>query len=261
MQSINYHLSSNQAEKPYLVLLHGLFGSLDNLSMVRKALEDSHNVLSIDLPDHGKSAFTDAFSFTSYANKIVQLIASVNITKVSILGHSLGGKIAMKIALDNPQLIDKLVIADIAPVSYTPRHQNVFKALNAVDLKSITSRGDADAVMSEYLKEPGVSQFLLKSLKQVDGNWRWDFNLQLLQRDYPAISEGISSDNVCSVPVLFIKGGQSDYILPEHKSAISALFPNSSAKVIGSAGHWLHAQKPVIFNRLVSDFLQNDTCG
>ncbi|MEP4891127.1 MAG: alpha/beta fold hydrolase, partial [Aliiglaciecola sp.] len=232
-----------------------------NLSMVRKALESDFNVLSIDLPDHGKSAFTDGFSFTRYANEIVQLISWLKLTKVSILGHSLGGKIAMKIALDNPELVEKLVIADIAPVSYTPRHQNVFKALNSVNLENIKSRSEADALMSEFLEEPGVSQFLLKSLRQVDGKWRWDFNLPLLQRDYPAISEGINSDKPCLAPVLFIKGGQSDYILPEHKHIIGSLFPNSSAKVIGSAGHWLHAQKPAIFNRLVRDFLQNDTCG
>ncbi|GAC14601.1 alpha/beta fold hydrolase [Aliiglaciecola lipolytica] len=258
MHSINYHLSSNLAEKPYIVLLHGLFGSLDNLSMVRKALESTYNVLSIDLPDHGKSAFTEKFSFHSYAQKIVELLTDLDIQKVAILGHSLGGKIAMTIALNFPNLVEKLIVADIAPVSYTPRHQNVFKALNAVNLPHLTSRTEADKTMSAYLHEAGVSQFLLKSLKQTDGQWRWDFNLALLERDYAELSKSIACDTSSKIPVLFIKGGLSDYILPEHKQVISKLFPNSSAKVIGSAGHWLHAQKPQIFNRLVVEFLQKD---
>lgn len=256
MSEIHYHLTEQSPQKPYIVLMHGLFGSLDNLSMVRKGLNEHFNVLSIDLPDHGSSAFSERFSFVDYANKIVQLLGLLEIESSHILGHSLGGKVAMKIALLYPQVVDSLIIADIAPVAYTPRHQNVFRALNAVDLLAISSRREADIIMSEYLKEPGVSQFLLKSLYQEEDVWRWRFNLKMLQRDYHELSAAIVSDSDYTKPVLFIKGGQSDYIAAEHRETITQLFPNSQAKIIGSAGHWLHAEKPQIFNRLVNEFLR-----
>ncbi|GAA0852654.1 alpha/beta fold hydrolase [Aliiglaciecola litoralis] len=257
MTQLNYQLTSQDPSKPYLILLHGLFGNLDNLAMVRREFVDSHNVLSVDLPDHGKSMRSTEFSFQHYAHSIVSLIDELSIDKSQILGHSLGGKVAMQVALQFPHRVEKLVVADIAPVAYSPRHHNVFSALNSVDLNTLTSRTEATEILSKHLKEPGVSQFLLKGLTQVDGKWQWQFNLAMLERDYAQLSQAIDTQPPFMSPTLFVKGGKSDYILAEHRDAIMALFPNSQAKIIGSAGHWLHAEKPQIFNRLVSEFLAN----
>lgn len=255
MTQLNYQLTSQHHNRPFLILLHGLFGNLDNLAMVRREFVDTYNVLSIDLPDHGKSAHTTAFSFKGYAQAIIQLMDQLGIHQTHILGHSLGGKVAMQVALIAADRIDRLVVADIAPVAYTPRHQNVFKALNAVNVDTLNSRAQAGEILSEHLQEPGVAQFLLKGLSQIDGKWQWQFNLAMLQSDYAILSQALKSESPCLSPTLFIKGGKSDYILPQHRQAIIGLFPNSEAKIIGSAGHWLHAEKPQIFNRLVKEFL------
>lgn len=255
MTILNYQLSSDERTKPYITLIHGLFGSLDNLSTVRRALEHEYNVLSVDLPDHGNSFHSDTFSFESYGNSVVELLNHLNISDTHLLGHSLGGKIGMQVALSFPTKVNKLIVADISPVEYQARHNNVFKALNAVDLDAISSRTEATKLMSEHLDDIGVIQFLLKSLNNKAGNWNWLFNLSMLQRDYQYLSQGISSSSRFDSPTLFIKGGKSDYILSEHRPAIMQLFPQSQAKIISSAGHWLHAEKPDTFNRIISAFL------
>jgi len=255
MKSLNHHISSQESHKPWLVLIHGLFGSLDNLAVIRRGFEQTHNVLSVDLPDHGRSYYSKAFSFSEYADSVVGLLDELDVNVCQLLGHSLGGKVAMKIALTHPQRIEKLVIADIAPVAYSARHHNVINGLSSVKLDEINTRSDAKKLMESHIVEPGVIQFLLKSLYNSDDGWQWRFNLPLIIRDYLALSQAIEEDAQYSGPTLFLKGGQSDYLLSEHKPAIDKLFPNSKAKIIGSAGHWLHSQKPDLFNRLVADFL------
>ena len=161
----------------------------------------------------------------------------------------------MCMALSQPNRISKLVLADIAPVKYEARHQAVLSGLNNVDLNNTRDRNHANEQMAEFIVEPGVRQFLLKSLYQENGSWSWRFNLSLLERDYPFLSGAIESDNQFTKPVLFIKGGNSDYLLAEHQAPIAKLFPNSQAKIIQNTGHWLHSEKPNIFNRLARSFL------
>lgn len=254
---LNYHISEPSSNKPWLVLIHGLFGNLDNLAVIRRELQQEYKVLSVDLLDHGLSPRSEKFSFLSNAEYLHRVFQHLHIEHAHVLGHSLGGKVAMTFALTYPQKVDKLILADIAPVAYSQRHQTVIDGLNSVDLSSLQGRSQADQMMSQHIVESGVRQFLLKSLVNEEQQWRWRFNLPLLQRDYANVSAAIDSQgNKFEGEVLFIKGGKSDYLLPEHQSAIAALFPNSQAKVIAGAGHWLHAEKPVIFNRLVSTFLQ-----
>lgn len=253
--SLNYQISGQDKDTPFIILLHGLFGNLDNLSMIRRELEKTFNVVNIDLPDHGESDFTESFSFSGYADAIFALLDQLRIKRSSVLGHSLGGKIAMTMALAEPERIERLIVADIAPVAYPPRHQNVLKALQAVELDGISSRSDADQVMAEFVTEAGVRQFLLKSLYQHNEQWQWRFNLQLLARDYASISAAIPTKDPYPHPTLFIKGANSDYLGTEHQAAIKSLFPHSNAKIIQGTGHWLHAEKPVVFNRIVKDFL------
>ena len=173
--------------------------------MLRRELQNDFQILSIDLPDHGKSVFTDKFSYQHYANLIIGLLDRLNISKVSLVGHSMGGKVAMTIALNHQTRIGSLVIIDIAPVKYKPRHTNIFKGLTSVDLAKLADRKQADIILSGFIPELGVRQFLLKSLYQSDEGWKWRFNLTLLQRDYDRLSMEITENHSYDKPSLFIK--------------------------------------------------------
>ncbi|MEP2652665.1 MAG: alpha/beta fold hydrolase [Paraglaciecola sp.] len=259
MPSVNYQVHSNDPSKPWIVLIHGLFGNLDNLSGLRRLFTGQFQVLCVDLPDHGKSDFTEVFSFESYAQLIRQKITELGISQVTLLGHSLGGKVAMKIALTSQDLVKHLAILDIAPVSYSPRHDKVFEGLNAIDLHHLESRKQAELLLSQHIVESGVRQFLLKSLYSQDESWHWRFNLNLLQRDYLRLSAAIESNIPYPGPVLFIKGQRSDYLLSEHKAATLELFPNSQSKMIKGVGHWLHAEEPNLCFEIVSAFIDSHT--
>lgn len=238
-----------------MVLIHGLFGSHDNLAALRRSLSDTYKLISIDLPDHGKSAHTSLFSFDKYAKSICEQLHQLGVDQAHFVAHSLGGKVAMHLALHYSSMVKSLIAVDIAPVRYEPRHQNVLAGLRAIDLSNTTDRNHANQQMSQHVSEPGVRQFLLKSLEQQDKTWRWRFNLDLLERDYLRLSAAIESDLPYTGPVLFIKGANSDYLTAQHQPHIKRLFPNSQAKIIHGTGHWLHAEKPVAFNRLVKNFL------
>ena len=239
-----------------IVLLHGLFGSLDNLGMIARHLSKHFDVISMDLPDHGLSARTKHFSYAQYAQWVVDTITHLGLAQPVLLGHSMGGKVAMHLALHYPSVVSKLIVADIAPVSYSSRHDAVFAGLQAVTLDKLRSRKDAEALMAQHINDPGVIQFLLRSLSRNDRNqFEWRFNLALLLRDYALLSDGIMHDVPFQPPTLFIKGGESQYITSAHRTIIQQLFPNAAAKIIQGTGHWLHAEKPVIFSKLVVDFI------
>jgi esterase len=248
--------TAGQQAPPVVVLLHGLFGSSDNLNVIGKHLAQNYRVINIDLPDHGKSPRSAIFSFDDYAKKVIATLGTLNINRASIVGHSLGGKVAMWIAYLQAQLIEKLIILDIAPVAYEPRHQSVLQGLAAVQLNSISSRKDAESQMSHFIEDAGTQAFLLKSLYEEDGRWRWRFNVELLTRDYKLLSAWpLLNKLVYAKETLFIKGEESDYILAEHQAIILKQFPKAKAKLV-KAGHWLHAQKPQIVNSLITKHLQ-----
>lgn len=241
---------------PVVVLLHGLFGSSDNLSVIRRHLEQNYRVINIDLPDHGKSPRSVEFSFNDYAEKVILTLHNLDISNASIVGHSLGGKIAMWIAYLQPQLVERLIILDIAPVPYEPRHQSVLKGLKAVPLETLKSRKDADSILSTVIEDAGTRAFLLKSLYEDSGSWHWRFNLELLARDYNILSDWpLIGQMIYSKETLFIKGEESDYILNDHQTIIVKQFPKAKAKLV-QAGHWLHAQKPQIVNSLITKHLR-----
>lgn len=243
-------------EFEHVVLLHGLFGNLDNLSVIRRYLTQYYNVISIDLPDHGLSPRTDNFSFDTYAKKVANTLAHLKVTKVHIVAHSLGGKVAMYIARLFPGLIAKLIVLDIAPVAYNPRHENVMRGLQAVELNKINNRKDAHKMLAKYIVDTGTQAFLLKGLYQRNKTWAWRFNLDLISRDYNILSDWqLNNDLVFDGAVLFIKGAKSDYITAQHQSTIMAQFPNAQAKIV-DAGHWLHAEKPQVVNMLITRFLR-----
>ena len=254
--SLNYQLKGElQANQTPVVLLHGLFGSLENLNMISRSLESQTQILAIDLPNHGRSSHSDTMEYSMMATQVIELIQSLNLTKVNLLGHSMGGKVAMYIALTQPQLVNKLVVADMAPVKYSPKHNNVLDALNSLPLEKITNRKQADEHLSQYLEELDVRQFLLKSLAtNPNGGMMWRFNLAAITKHYEALTIGFDHNWQYQGPTLFIKGELSNYIQAKHKPVIVNHFPNSKAHVINGTGHWLHAEKPEQFNRIVSRF-------
>ncbi len=238
-----------------LVLLHGLFGSYENLAGIARALTDQWQIISIDLPNHGLSAHSEHMDYTSMVADLAETLDSLQIKHCALLGHSLGGKLAMAFALAYPKRVSQLIVADIAPVNYQRSHQAVFSGLTAVNLAAISSRSDADKQLAEHITEPGVRQFLLKSLEKTDSRFRWKFNLAALEQCYNTLLSAPTDDGSYAGPVLFIKGADSDYILPEHRPEIMRYFPAAQAKIINGTGHWLHAEKPAAFAKLVRDFL------
>jgi esterase len=241
--------------KPPLVLIHGLFGSYENLGVIARSLSEQYQVINIDVRNHGQSGHSDQMSYALMVQDLAQTLDELHIASAALLGHSMGGKLAMAFALQYPQRVSKLIVADIAPVAYAPRHNAIFTGLVAIDLATLTSRTEADKQLSAYIAEPGVRQFLLKSLVKSDQRFHWRFNLQALKQHYNALIGAPQIDGCYNGPTLFIKGGNSDYILPEHKAGIMQLFPQAQAKIIQGTGHWLHAEKPAAFTKLVQDFL------
>ena len=237
-----------------IFVIHGLFGDLSNLTGLITSLQPYHNVISVDLRNHGNSSHSPHMSYQDMANDLLELADHLNIENFSIIGHSMGGKVAMTCALQQPERINKLVVADIAPVAYAEKHLDIFKGLQALTAEQIESRKSADLLLGEYIKTAEIRQFLLKSLQVKEGKYQLKFNLAAIIANYSSIRGWIKTDNVFNKESLFIKGADSDYILPEHKTDILRLFPKAKAKVISNTGHWLHIEKANIFNRLVVQF-------
>ena len=237
--------------------VHGLFGSLENLGTITRVLKTDYCVYAVDLPNHGRSPHTAHTSLEAMTAALVEWLDTMGLERAHFLGHSLGGKVVMELALRYPQRVGKLVVADIAPVAYPRRHDQIFAGFHAVDLSTITTRADADGAMAAYVSEPAVRSFLLKNLEKNTDGWQWRINLPVLEADYEQLIAGNSTDlPAFTGDVLFIKGEQSNYILPEHRQPTLQLFPNAQVKIIHNTEHWLHAEKPDIFAGMVQRFLQ-----
>ena len=242
--------------EPVLVI-HGLFGTSDNLRQIANRLSAEHCVYLIDLPGHGSSETVVPLSLANMAQSVYEFCQQQQLSNVMVLGHSLGGKVAMEMALTFPDLISKLIVADIAPVEYARRHDQIINGLKLIDLDNTKSRQQAESQLQQYIEERGVRAFLIKSLKRDQNDnskWRWDFDLPQLASDYDLLIKA-PCEGKFAQPVLFILGGESNYVLPEHEQAIKSRFSNISFKVIQNAGHWLHAEKPVAFEKICRDFL------
>lgn len=247
----------NQSSVETVVLIHGLFGSLENLGAVARSLQPDYRVVSVDLPNHGRSPWVPAVSMglSTMAEQLSALLDHLNIERCALLGHSLGGKVAMELAMAQPERVSRLIVADIAPVQYPRRHDGIFDALRALPLPGLKGRRDADQFLKDKISEAGVRQFLLKSLyKNEAGEYQWRMNLEGL---YEAYHEFVAapSDGCYSGPCLFIKGELSDYLLESHREAVTSRFPHVQLKVMQGCTHWLHAQKPETFARLCLKFL------
>lgn len=238
-----------------VILLHGLFGALDNLGALARFLTPNYQVISVDLPNHGLSKHSETSNYQTMANDVIALLNDLNLAQVIIVGHSMGGKVAMEIALTEPQRVTGLIVADIAPVAYTDRHMLIFDALQSVDLTNLTNRKQAQQQLELMGVDSAICGFLLKNLVKTEHGFQWRCNLEGLAQAYPEIIGGLAADRQYHGPTLFIKGEQSDYIMPSHREVINQLFPAASAKIIHGTGHWLHAEKPLAFNKIVADFI------
>lgn len=234
---------TGEGDKP-LVLLHGLFGSGQNLGQLARGLADSFTVYSVDLPDHGRSPWSDECSIDSYAETLMGWLANTIAEPAHLVGHSLGGKVAMAIARQRPALVAKLVILDIAAIDYPSRHDSVFRALRAVEQASLASRSEARALMTTILDEPRTADFLLtNAVVDPDAGLQWRFNLNGIQSGYANFLVAGYYPNGFTGPTLLMRGAQSDYVSDESIEKMKDLFPLLSAITIDSAGHWLHQEQ------------------
>ena len=252
VQKLNYQV---HGEGQPLVILHGLFGMLQNWGAQTKALADEFQVIAVDLRDHGRSPHSTEISYPLMAADIRQLIADLGYEKVDLLGHSMGGKVAMQLACEPDSPIDKLIVADIAPVAYDDQHRTVFAGLKAVDTSRIRSRQEADRCLAEHVDEASVRAFLLTNLYRHEGTFAWRANVDLLDAYYHEIRKAPAMEQPFDGSTLFIKGGNSDYITPQYQPEILTWFPNADYKIIAGTGHWPHAEKPELFTSLVRRFL------
>ena len=192
-------------------------------------------------------------SYFDIARDTFETLDALGVEHFHLLGHSMGGKAAMVMAIEQPDRVDSLVVADIAPLTYPERHQQIFAGLQAIDLATVTNRTDADHTLANYVDEPGMRQFLLRNLSKTDVGFQWKMHLDYIMDNYQHVIGFPQIQGQFTKPTLFIKGGNSDYITKDHQQKIVSLFPNSKAKIIQGAGHWLHAEKTVIFNRIVNE--------
>lgn len=239
-----------------VVLLHGLFGDLDNLKGLGRDLSEDFQVILVDARNHGDSFHSDHMNYADMASDLAATLDALDIDKAHIIGHSMGGKIAMEFALAYPQRALSVIAADIAPVAYDPKHRHILDALQQLELSTVTNRSEADQQLAKFIESKGVRQFLLKNLRRDDDGYQWRINLDTLSQCYEEISGAVREGHYDG-PVLFIKGGDSNYLLSEHEAAIRQRFSQVDVKIIDGTGHWLHAEKPRIFNRLARAFVEN----
>lgn len=241
---------------PPLVILHGLFGTLDNWQTLAKRWASDYTVYLVDQRNHGRSPHLDGMSYSLLAEDLAQFLDKEWIHECHLLGHSMGGKAAMQFAMDYPDQVDKLVVVDIAPKVYQAGHNEIFEALRSLDLTKLETRTQAANHLGDRIPQPAVVQFLLKNLSRVPaGGFAWKMNLEVLYRDYANILDSVTGVPF-EKPSLFVRGGQSHYVETDDLPLIQTLFPNAELATVASAGHWVHAQAPSELYQLVSSFLE-----
>ena len=239
-----------------LVLLHGLFGSGDNWFGVAPKLAEKFHVFAPDLRNHGHSPHHVEMDYPLMAADVEKFFAAQKIESAHVIGHSMGGKVAMQFALDFPARVKKLVVVDMAPRAYARTHDKIFAALLAVDLKTFQTRQQIEDALAPEIPSLNLRRFLLKNLGRDDhGKFIWKMNLRGVADNYSRLGEVLSAGNRFDKPALFIRGGKSDYINAADETAIHGHFPAAKIQTIAAANHWVHADAPEEFVRLVLDFL------
>lgn len=242
-----------------LVILHGLFGSLDNWQTLGKKLGEQYAVSLLDLRNHGHSPHSDEWTYDLMCDDLMEFLNDNNLDKIYLLGHSLGGKVAMQFALKYPERVDKLIVADIAPKYYPRHHEQVLTAMNAMNLEIVKSRKEAEEILANNKLDIGTRQFLLKNIFWKDESnttLAWRFNLKAIERNIQIVGSELLVGKTNTLPCLFLKGAKSNYILEEDLENARTFFPNATLQTIENAGHWLHADQPILFYEEVIRFLE-----
>lgn len=254
MESLFYR---ENGEGKAIIILHGVFGSSDNWMSIARDLSTTHKVYTLDQRNHGQSFHSDRFDYPSMVEDLKGFIEENEIVNPILIGHSMGGKVAMSFAMEYQSLLQKLIVVDIAPRSYPIHHDKILNGLSSIDLDSLESRGEADQKLAQFVSDPSVRNFLLKNLSRDDeGKFKWKINLPIIRMNIERVGMGLAGDSQFEKETLFIRGSLSDYVLDSDLEVISKRFPNSKVETIENAGHWVHAEQPVLFLDVVREFIQ-----
>ncbi len=249
---LNTIIHGDPTDQPPLLIAHGLYGSARNWGVIARRLSDERQVIAVDMRNHAYSFWDAHHSYPDLARDLAEVIDKVG-GKADIVGHSMGGKASMMLALEHGSKVRKLIVADIAPVAYTHSQIQFIEAMRAVDMTKVARRSDAEQQLAALGVEKALQSFFTQSLDVENKQWR--LNLDVLAEQMPNIMGFPQIDASWDGPTLFLSGGASDYVLPEHRGQIRALFPKARFAKIPGAGHWLHAEKPREFEASVRAFL------
>jgi esterase len=240
-----------------VIIMHGLFGMGDNWRTIARMLEDQCQSIVVDMRNHGRSPHDPEMNFQVMADDILELMDDLGLDQATLLGHSMGGKVAMHIALHHPDRISRLIVADIAPKLYPPHHTAVIEAISSIDFNSMQDRSDIENTMAAYLgNDQSTIQFLMKNIsRDAEGRLEWKANMPVIISAYQHLMETIGETGTFPGPTLFIRGQKSRYIQDEDLPMIAELFPHYRLETIPGAGHWVHADAPTAFAEAVSRFL------
>lgn len=240
---------------PPLIVLHGLFGSSDNWYTLAKTFSAHFTVFLIDQRNHGQSPHSDEFNYDVLTEDLQEFIEEHKLQKPAIIGHSMGGKTAMNFAVRYPDNLGKLIVVDIVPKNYPVHHDHILEGLLAVSKAPLTSRNEADQVLSTYVPEPDVRQFLLKNLSRKNtGGFEWKLNVDAINNNIEAMSAGMVQEGTYQGPALFVKGNRSHYYKEGDEMTIRKIFPQATFATLDT-GHWVQAENPEAFGKLVLDYL------
>lgn len=251
---LNYKVKGSG--KP-IIILHGLFGMLDNWNSIANKIADEFTVYLVDQRDHGKSTKSKEFGYELVAQDLKYFCNEHGLEKVGLIGHSMGGKSVMTFANTYPDMVGKMMVIDIAPKTYSGGHEYIFDAILSVPIETITKRSEVDEILARSIKELGVRQFLMKNLsRKKEGGFEWKANFQLLYDSYEKISGTSLLGQQSNLETMFIRGEHSDYIQPEDYDLIYDLYPKANIETIQNAGHWVHAEQPDAIIAKINAFFQ-----
>jgi len=240
-----------------LIILHGLFGSSDNWFSLAKVFAEHFTVYLVDQRNHGQSPQSDDFDYKLLTEDLARFFQDHHLEKPHIIGHSMGGKTAMNFAVKYPDQLDKLIVVDIVPKQYPVHHDHILEGLHAIDLQTLTSRNDADAILGNHIPEPGVRQFLLKNLSRTtEGKFEWKVNIHAIDEHIEEIGAGMQYEGQFTGRALFIKGVRSNYYKPGDEETILQIFPVAEFVTLNT-GHWVQAEDPKAFAEITLSFLNS----
>lgn len=250
---LNFVEYGARTDKPSLLIVHGLFGSARNWGVICKRLSDDRHVVAVDMRNHGTSPWFDSHTYTDMAADLAEVVTHFG-GQMDVLGHSMGGKAGMVLGLTDPDRVNRLLVADIAPVGYSHSQNPLIHAMKALDLSQIEKRSDADRLLKDSIPEDGVRAFLIQSLDIKERKWR--LNLDALEQNMPHIIDFPEIDGRFEKPTFFLSGGASDYVLPAYRGRIKELFAKPYFATMRDVGHWPHAEKPREFEASIRAFFK-----